>query len=158
MKFLRTDKLEFQKESVFQKEFGQLISAVDLKKQNKSLSEEQNREKDKEKLNNEMDTENNNNNKNDDQEKNQSSTESDNEVNEDNEKNEKIGEEDYDQLKIKCKTKKAKEKEVNRLHEILAPHFLRRLKKDVLQDLPPKVSTKVLYHFYFKIYNISGLI
>ena len=35
------------------------------------------------------------------------------------------------------------EAQVARLHEILRPHFLRRLKKDVLQMLPPKAEIVV---------------
>ena len=31
-----------------------------------------------------------------------------------------------------------KEEQVGRLHEMLAPHMLRRLKSDVLKDIPDK--------------------
>ena len=34
--------------------------------------------------------------------------------------------------------------QIKRLHKIIAPHFLRRLKRDVLRHLPPKVSSLVL--------------
>lgn len=33
--------------------------------------------------------------------------------------------------------------QVGQLHELLAPHLLRRVKKDVLQQLPPKMEQMV---------------
>ena len=37
----------------------------------------------------------------------------------------------------------SKDEQVSRLHQMLAPHMLRRMKADVLKDLPSKSETIV---------------